>query len=137
MILLWGLDQMKLEEILKTLTEEIASMISTKTVIGEPVNIEGKTLIPVTKVSFGFGGGVGEGRNKSGNEGSGSGGGGGCLVEPVAFLVVTKEDVQLYTVKGKGANSQMADVIPEIMEIYKSIREGKKEESPEKEKSED
>jgi len=56
---------MKVDEILKTVTEEITNMISTKTVIGEPITLEGKTIIPVTKVSFGFGSGGGEGKGKT------------------------------------------------------------------------
>ncbi|MDW7725556.1 MAG: spore germination protein GerW family protein [Candidatus Methanoperedens sp.] len=48
---------MKVDEILKNVTEEIANMISTKTVIGDALTIQGKTIIPVTSVSFGFGSG--------------------------------------------------------------------------------
>lgn len=120
---------MKVDEILKTVTEEIANMISTKTVIGEPITLEGKTIIPITKVSFGFGSGGGEGKGKTGEEGFGGGGGGGGVIEPVAFLVVSTEDVKLYSVKEKGIISQLAEVIPEIMEKCKCKEgEGKKEE---------
>ncbi|MCZ7358419.1 MAG: spore germination protein GerW family protein [Candidatus Methanoperedens sp.] len=123
---------MKVEEILKTLTEEIANMISTKTVIGEHITIEGRTIIPVTKVSFGFGSGGGEGKGKSGDEGFGGGGGGGAVIQPVAFLVISKEDVKVYSVKDKGIVSQLAEVIPEIIDKCRSSREeGKKEEKPE------
>ncbi|MDF1557554.1 MAG: hypothetical protein P1P80_05165 [ANME-2 cluster archaeon] len=45
---------MVVEQLLQSITEEIADIISTKTVIGEHITIEGKTIIPVTKVSFGF-----------------------------------------------------------------------------------
>ena len=120
---------MKVEDILKVVTEEIANMISTKTVIGEHITIEGRTIIPVTKVCFGFGSGGGEGKDKTGQEGFGGGGGGGGAIEPVAFLVVSKEDVKLYSVKEKGILSQLVEVIPEIMEKCKcSEEEGKKEE---------
>ena len=119
---------MKIEDILKTVTDEIAGMISTKTVIGEHITIEGFTIIPVTKVSFGFGSGGGEGKRKDGDEGTGAGGGAGAVVEPIAFLVVSKEDVQLLTIKGKGTISQLVEVIPEIMEKYKSLREERKKE---------
>lgn len=123
---------MKVEEIIKTVTEEISNMISTKTVIGEHIAIEGKTIIPVTKVSFGFGSGGGEGKGKSGDEGFGAGGGGGGAIEPIAFLVVSKEEVKVYSVKEKGIISQLAEVIPEIMERCKfSEEEGKKEEKSE------
>lgn len=119
---------MIVEEILKNVSEEINSMISTKTVIGEHISIEGKTIIPVTKVSFGFGSGGGEGKTKEGEGGSGGGGGGGASIQPVAFLVVSKEGVQLLTVKGKGAIQELADVLPDIMEIYRSGEKGEKQE---------
>lgn len=121
---------MKIEEILKTATEEIARMISTKTVIGEHIEIEGRTIIPVTKVSFGFGSGGGEGKRKEGEEGFGGGGGGGAVVQPIAFLIVSKDDVKLLVIQGKGVISQLAEVIPEIMEKCKSRTEECRDEEP-------
>lgn len=122
---------MLVEDLLKTITSEIADMIATKTVIGEHIVIDGRTIIPVTKVSIGFGSGGGEGRNKAGNEGTGGGGGGGAMIQPIAFLVVTPEDVQLLTIKGKGAMTQLAEVMPEIMEKCSSIMEERKKKSTE------
>jgi len=114
---------MNLDETLKVITEEIANMISTKTVIGEHITIEGRTIIPVTKVSFGFGSGGGEGKAKAGDQGTGSGGGGGAVVQPIAFLVVSKEDVQLFALQEKGMIERISAVIPEIMEKCKSMKE--------------
>jgi len=114
---------MNLEETLKVITEEIANMISTKTVVGEHIIIEGRTIIPVTKVSFGFGSGGGEGKGKAGDQGTGSGGGGGACIQPIAFLVVSKEDVQLFAIKEKGVIERISAVIPEIMEKCKSMKE--------------
>lgn len=122
---------MQVEEILKTVTDRIATMISTKTVIGESITLEGKTIIPVTRVSFGFGSGGGEGKGKAGDVGTGSGGGAGAVIQPVAFLVVSKEDVRVFAVQSKGVIAQLSEVIPEIMEKYKSIKEEhEKEEHP-------
>jgi len=114
---------MNLEETIKVLTEKIADMISTKTVIGEHIIIEGRTIIPITKVSFGFGSGVGEGKGKSGDQGSGSGGGAGACVQPIAFLVVSKEEVQLFAIKEKGVIERVSEIIPQIMEKCKSMKE--------------
>ncbi|MCK4929397.1 MAG: sporulation protein [Methanosarcinales archaeon] len=116
---------MIVEDLLKTISEEITNMVSTKTVIGEHIIVEGKTIIPVTKVSFGFGSGGGEGKKKAGEEGTGGGGGGGASIQPVAFLVVTPEDVQLFNIKGKGAIAQLTEVMPELMEKCKSMMEEK------------
>ena len=126
---------MNLEESLKVITEEIANMISTKTVIGEHIIIEGRTIIPVTKVSFGFGSGGGEGKAKAGDQGTGGGGGGGACIQPIAFLVVSKDDVQLFALKEKGMIERLSAVIPEIMEKCKSMKaECNEEESPVKPK---
>ncbi len=114
---------MSLEESLKVITEEIANMISTKTVIGEHIIIEGRTIIPVTRVSFGFGSGGGEGKGKTGDQGTGSGGGGGACVQPIAFLVVSKEDVQLFAIKEKGVIERLSEVIPQIMEKCQPMKE--------------
>lgn len=119
---------MKVEDILKVITEEITNMISTKTVIGEQITVGDKTIIPVTKVCFGFGSGGGEGKVKIGEEGFGGGGGGGGNIQPVAFLVISKEDVKVYSLKEKGIVSQLADIIPEIMEKCKCSEEGDKKE---------
>ncbi len=119
---------MIVDDLLKTITEEITNMVSTKTVIGEHIIVEGKTIIPVTKVSFGFGSGGGEGKRKVGEEGTGGGGGGGASIQPVAFLVVTPEDVQLFSIKGKGTLAQLAETMPEMMEKYQSMVEEKSKE---------
>lgn len=119
---------MIVDDLLKTITEEIADMVSTKTVIGEHIIVEGKTIIPVTKVSFGFGSGGGEGKKKAGEEGTGGGGGGGASIQPVAFLVVTPEDVQVFSIKGKGALAQLTEIMPEMMEKCKSMMEEKHKE---------
>ena len=123
---------MIVEDLIKNITEEIADMISTKTIIGEHITIEGKTIIPVTKVSFGFGSGGGEGKAKEGEGGSGGGGGGGATVQPIAFLVVTPEDVRLLTIKGKSVITQLGEIMPEIMKKGSSMmEERKKKESSE------
>lgn len=119
---------MNLDETLKVITEEITNMISTKTVIGEHITIEGRTIIPVTKVSFGFGSGGGEGKGKAGDQGTGGGGGGGACVQPIAFLVVSKDDVQLFALKEKGVIERITAIIPEIMEKCKSMKEEHTEE---------
>jgi sporulation protein YtfJ len=126
---------MAVEDLLKIVTEEITTMISTKTVIGEHITVDGRTIIPVTKVTFGFGSGGGEGKKtERGNGGIGGGGGGGATVQPIAFLVVTPDDIKLLTIKEKGVVTQIADIVPGLLDKSKSIIEGRKDkDSSEKE----
>ncbi|MCK5217179.1 MAG: sporulation protein [Methanosarcinales archaeon] len=131
---------MAAEDLIKIITEEIAEMISTKTVIGEYITVEGTTIIPVTKVTFGFGSGGGESGSDEKNKGVGGGGGGGATVIPIAFMVITPGDVKLLTIKERGVVTQIAEIMPELLETSKSVIEAaahrKKESSESIEESE-
>ncbi len=92
---------------------EIERMLNTKTVVGEPIVVEGNTLIPLVSVGFGFGVGGGEGTdpNKGGGTGGGTGGGGG--VKPVAMIVVNKDGVRIEPIKG-GTASVLEKVVETV-----------------------
>ncbi|MEA3293845.1 MAG: spore germination protein GerW family protein [Euryarchaeota archaeon] len=125
---------MAAEDLIKVITEEISDMISTKTVIGEYITVEGTTIIPVTKVTFGFGSGAGESGSDEKNKGIGGGGGGGATVIPIAFMVITPGDVKLLTIKERGVVTQIAEIMPELLDTSKSVIEAaahRKKESPE------
>ena len=47
--------------ILQSLRESIQGQATVKTVYGEPIEAQGKTIIPVAKIVFGFGAGAGTG----------------------------------------------------------------------------
>jgi len=89
---------------------EIERILNTKTVVGEPMTVEGNTLIPLVSVGFGFGVGGGEGNDpkKGGGTGGGTGGGGG--VKPVALVIVNKDGVRVEVIKG-GAASVMEKAV--------------------------
>jgi uncharacterized spore protein YtfJ len=83
---------MSAEEHIKTTVEELLKVLAIKNVIGDPIEVEDKVLIPVTNVGLGFGAGAGEGKAKEGEEGkgSGAGGGGGAGASPVAMVAIFK-----------------------------------------------
>lgn len=91
---------------------EIEHMLNTKTVVGEPITVEGNTLIPLVSIGFGFGLGSGEGKDSSKGAGIGAGAGGGGGVKPIALIVVNKDGVRVESIKGGAANlvEKIADV---------------------------
>ena len=91
---------------------EIERMLNTKTVVGDPITVEGNTLIPLISVGFGFGVGAGEGTDPKKGTGSGGGTGGGGGVKPVALIIINKDGVRVETVKGGAASvfDKVADV---------------------------
>lgn len=90
---------------------EIERMLNTKTVVGEPIAVNGNTLIPLVNVGFGFGVGSGEGTEAKNGSGYGGGTGGGGGVKPVALVVVNDAGVQVETIK-----SGTASVIEKVAE---------------------
>jgi uncharacterized spore protein YtfJ len=94
------------KDLLKTSLEELEKVLSSRSVVGEPIQIDGNTIIPLTSVGFGFGAGGGSGKPPKGEagEGTGAGTGGGGGIRPVAVLVVNKDGVRLESVKGGAAS---------------------------------
>ena len=116
---------MGVEELMKEVVEQLEKLITTKTVIGEPITAAGKTLIPISRVTFGFGSGGGEGKRDA-ESGFGGGGGGGAKIEPVAFLVVSEDDVRMLTIKEKGMDiKKIIETVPELVDAVKTLK-GKK-----------
>ena len=65
------------ESLVKTTLAEIEKVLTTKTVVGDAVNVEGVTIIPLISAGFGFGAGAGSGEMKGKEKGGGAGGGTG------------------------------------------------------------
>jgi uncharacterized spore protein YtfJ len=91
---------------------EIEHMLNTKTVVGEPITVDGNTLIPLISVGFGFGVGAGEGTDPKKGAGTGGGAAGGGGVKPVALIIINKDGVRVEPVKGGAASllDKIADV---------------------------
>jgi uncharacterized spore protein YtfJ len=106
------------EKLVKTTLGEIEKVLDSKTVVGEPIVIEGTTLIPLMSVGFGFaaGGGSGKGETKETPEGGGSGSGGGAGVRPIAIIVIDKEGVRIEPIKGGMATAieKLSETIPDV-----------------------
>ena len=120
----------EIEKLFKTAIEEIERLLTTKTVVGEPMEIGGKTVIPLVSLGFGFGAGGGVGKAPKSKdqktvEGIGGGTGGGGGIKPVGLIVVDDDGVRFEPVKG-GATS----VLEKVVETVASVR-GKKSDDDE------
>ena len=120
------------ENLVKTTLGEIEKVLSTRTVVGEPITIEGATLIPLISVGFGFGAGGGQGKaeTKQRGEGAGGGTGGGAWVRPRAIIIVDKEGVRIEPVMGSMsfAIEKLGEAIPRMVERLIRKREEQKQE---------
>lgn len=110
---------MSIEEILKATAGDLRNLLSANNILGDPVDIEDKTLVPVIGYGFGYAGGGGKGKGAEG-EGTGSGSGGG--VSPRAVIILYKgvkgpEGVQVLSLKEPNPIIEaLSEAIPTIVE---------------------
>ncbi|MDR1464152.1 MAG: sporulation protein YtfJ [Oscillospiraceae bacterium] len=79
--------------ILGTSIEKLRELVDVSTIIGDPIHLDGVTVIPISKVSYGFASGGSDFPSKNNQELFGGGGGAGVTITPVAFLVAQGGDV--------------------------------------------
>jgi len=107
-------------DILRGVVGELREIAKSEAVIGEPVTVGDKTVIPVVKVSVGFGAGGGQGEDDKQRSGFGGGGGGGAKIEPAAFIVIEKDDIRVLAA-GKGKWEMIMDSIPELAKKFSKM----------------
>ncbi len=78
-------------DLLQKVGETLGSTATVKAVFGDPIQANGKTVVPVAKVAYGFGAGAGAGKGgqHEDRQGEGGGGGGGVRAFPAGALEIT------------------------------------------------
>lgn len=100
-------------DVLKGVVGELKEMAKSETIVGEPITIGDKTVIPIIKISFGFGAGGGQGESGKTGTGFGGGGGGGAKIEPAAFIIMDENGIKLLSA-GKGKWDSVIEAIPGV-----------------------
>lgn len=119
---------MEPKDLLTNMVEEMRQVAKTETVIGNPIEVAGNTIIPVSRVSMGFGGGTGHGEGDdtakhSKGLGEGGGGAGGIRVEPAAFIVIKEGKVEIIGVPNKRTSlDELFDRAPELVDKFMKNR---------------
>ena len=116
---------MEVEKLFGSAIAELEQMLNSKTVVGEPIKVDGSVVIPLVSVGFGFGAGGGATKatdvNGAGARGMTAGGGG---VRPVAVLISDKNGVRVESFST--ATSMVTKVADTIGEIARNRDETKR-----------
>lgn len=123
-----------IEGLMKTAMESIKDMVDVNTILGDPVETpDGSVIIPVSRVSFGFAAGGSEfaGQQKGEQKSYesldqaglpfGGGSGAGITLNPVAFLVVNKEQTRLLPVDSNVLVDRLVDAAPQIIDKVQNL----------------
>ena len=117
-------------------TEKIKSMVDVDSILGTPIKVDGITIIPVSKVTYGFASGGSDFAAKNNHDLFGGGGGAGVTMAPVAFIVISNGDVQIRPIStGKDPIERAITLIPEAVDrvagLVKSFKDKKSGENDE------
>lgn len=114
--------------IMDTTMEKIRAMVDADTVIGDPITVDGATVIPVSKVSFGLATGGSDFSGKGNTPMFGGGGGAGVSITPVAFIVIKGQEVKMLQIyKDESSANKAIGVLPELFEKISSLFKKKEE----------
>jgi uncharacterized spore protein YtfJ len=129
---------MSMEDPIKTTLDGLLNVLKIENVIGEPIESDGKILIPITRVRLGFGAGMGQGEITEGNESQGTGAAGGATVEPIAFVLVNKnaeeesEQIKVLNLNPPDPlNKAISEVSGIALELLKEYRDRQKKQEEE------
>ncbi|MCI6257075.1 GerW family sporulation protein [Pseudoflavonifractor sp. HCP28S3_F10] len=109
-------------DLMSTTMQKIREMVDVNTVIGTPIETQGITIIPVSKVSVGFatGGSDFATKQQKPDAGNAFGGGGGASVKitPMSFLIVKGDSVRLLPVDPPAGNTvdRVVEMVPELVD---------------------
>lgn len=95
------------EKLLKGTVDELDRLLSAKNVLGDPIEREGATVIPIVSYGFGFG----AGGNTGAKTGTGAGTGGGGGIKPLGAIIFDANGARVEAVRG--ALSSVAEVLGE------------------------
>lgn len=104
-------------KIMENTLEKMRQMVDVSTIIGDPIETAGTTIIPVSKVAYGFTSGGTDLPSKSNNELFGGAGGGGITITPVAFIVIKDGSVRMMQINNYTSSADRAiSMIPELLD---------------------
>ena len=95
-------------------------VISSKTVVGDAIHINGTIILPLVDVSFGIGAGSFSGEKKE----RGMGGIGGKM-SPSAVIVIQDGRTRLVNIKNQDTITKLLDMVPDVVDRFTAGKEGK------------
>lgn len=110
------------KDVLSSMMKEMESFVSSKTVVGDPVNINDTIILPLVDISFG----VGAGANEK-EKGSGGGGGLGAKITPSAVLVIKDGNTKLVNIKKQDTLTKLIDLVPDVIDKFQGRKKQEKQ----------
>lgn len=100
-------------ETMKSLFDGMNGFITTKTVVGDAIHVDGAVLIPLIDVSFGMGAGA-----FAGDKGDKGAGGMNGKLSPSSVLVIKDGSAKVINIKDSSTMNKLIDMVPDIVNRF-------------------
>ncbi len=100
-------------DVVNSLMTGMDGFLSSKTVVGEPVEIGDTIIVPFVDVSFGIGAGSFKGDKKDNGAGGLSG-----RVTPSAVLVISNGTTRIVNIKNQDVLTKILDMVPDAVNSF-------------------
>lgn len=97
--------------IMKSLSANAEGVLTSKTVVGKPIQAGDTTIIPLSDVTVGFGAGANNTEHKDNGMGGFS-----AKMTPSAVLVIKGNNTRVVNIKDLSTASKILDMIPEMLD---------------------
>ena len=108
-------DGNKFKETVESLFQGMDSVVSSKTVVGDAIHINGTIILPLVDVSFGIGAGSFNAEKKDR-----TGGGIGVKITPSAVIVIQDGKTKLVNIKNQDTITKLLDMVPDVVDRFTS-----------------
>ena len=108
-------DGNKFKETVESLFQGMDSVVSSKTVVGDAIHINGTIILPLVDVSFGIGAGSINAEKKDR-----AGGGIGGKITPSAVIVIQDGKTKLVNIKNQDTITKLLDMVPDVVDRFTS-----------------
>ena len=111
------------ENVLEETLKNLRDIIDVDCIVGDSINSEETTIIPISKVSVGFVSGGGEYDSKKKKKipyyPFAGGSGGGCNLTPIGFLVIKKDKVEFIKISHENNFEKIIDIVEGFLKNIK------------------
>jgi len=125
-----------LPNMLESTIAKIREMLDANSVVGQPIVVDGVTIIPISKISVGLGGGGSDYVSKHPNAQEnpfGGGVGAGAKVTPVAFLIIKDGNTRMVPVPVPANTTvdRVVEMVPDTLDKIADFIQSKTEKKAE------
>lgn len=101
--------------VLESLMEGAQGVLTSRTVVGEPITVGDTIIIPLSDVSIGVGAGSNGAERKDGGMGGFS-----AKMSPTAVLVIKNEMTKVVNIRDQTSLTHIMDMVPEVIDKIRS-----------------